>query len=156
MGTVTIKFPPAPDQVRTARALAVTVARRAGVSDHLLDEVRLAVGEACARAVHAHLAAGVSAPISLVLSDGDPGGLDGGGLDGGGFEAEVVDLASTPPSRSPGRRGSRAGLAAAFGSEDAAAIGLGILGAVVDEVSIEPVSPLGTRVRMRWPVRIPA
>ena len=42
-----------PRHVRTARLVAVAVARRAGVDEALLDEIRLAVGEACARAVGA-------------------------------------------------------------------------------------------------------
>lgn len=136
MGTVTIKLPPAPDQVRTARLLAVTLARRAGVDEVLLDEVRLAVGEACARAVHAHVDRGVREPITVLLTDD------------GGFEAVVVDVASRPQPASPGR-GRR------YGGEDAAAIGLALLGAVVDDVTIEPVTPIGTSVRMRWPVEPP-
>ena len=40
--------------MRTARLVAVAVARRAGVADELLDEVRLAIGEACTRAVALH------------------------------------------------------------------------------------------------------
>ena len=43
--------PPCPAHVRTARLVAVAVARRAGVDEDVLDEVRLAVGEACSRAV---------------------------------------------------------------------------------------------------------
>ena len=37
--------------VRTARLIAAAMARRSGVGEDVLDEVRLAVGEACARAV---------------------------------------------------------------------------------------------------------
>lgn len=141
MGTVTIKLPPAPDQVRTARVLAVTLARRAGVDEALLDEIRLAIGEACGRAVHAHVERGVLDPITVLLIDDD------------GFEAVVIDVASRPElARAAGaRRGDIGGAGHGYGAEDAAAIGLAILGAVVDDVSIEPVTPIGTRVRMRWP-----
>ena len=40
--------------MRTARLVGVAVARRAGVAEELLDEVRLAIGEACTRAVALH------------------------------------------------------------------------------------------------------
>jgi anti-sigma regulatory factor (Ser/Thr protein kinase) len=51
MATVEVEFTPLPAHVRTARLVATAVARRSGVDEALLDEVRLAVGEACSRAV---------------------------------------------------------------------------------------------------------
>ncbi len=48
---VELSFAALPEHVRTARLVAVAVARRVGLDDDRLDEVRLAVGEACARAV---------------------------------------------------------------------------------------------------------
>src|SRR6476469_4087676 len=54
MATVEMSFTPLPAHVRTARLVATAVARRSGVDEALLDEVRLAVGEACSRAVEAH------------------------------------------------------------------------------------------------------
>jgi anti-sigma regulatory factor (Ser/Thr protein kinase) len=54
MGTVRLAFTPAPAHVRTARLVGVAVARRAGVADAIIDEVRLAIGEACSRAVALH------------------------------------------------------------------------------------------------------
>ena len=54
MATVELSFTPLPAHVRTARLVATAVARRSGVEESLLDEVRLAVGEACSRAVEAH------------------------------------------------------------------------------------------------------
>ena len=49
MATVRLAFSPAPEYVRTARLVGVAVARRAGVAEELLEDVRLAIGEACAR-----------------------------------------------------------------------------------------------------------
>ena len=49
--TVALRFHAAPEHVRTARLVAVAVARRAGMDEARLDEIRLAVGEVCARAV---------------------------------------------------------------------------------------------------------
>lgn len=51
MPTVTLRFSPLAEHVRTARLVAVSVARRAGFDDDQLDEIRIAIGEACARAV---------------------------------------------------------------------------------------------------------
>jgi Histidine kinase-like ATPase domain len=56
--TVTLRFSPLAEHVRTARLVAVSVARRAGFGEDQLDEIRIAIGEACARAV----AGGASAP----------------------------------------------------------------------------------------------
>src|SRR5215472_8121861 len=43
MATVEMTFTPLPAHVRTARLVATAVARRSGVAEALLDEVRLAV-----------------------------------------------------------------------------------------------------------------
>ncbi|MFD0854548.1 ATP-binding protein, partial [Actinomadura adrarensis] len=49
MATVELSFSALPVHVRTARLIVTAVARRSGVAEALLDEVRLAVGEACSR-----------------------------------------------------------------------------------------------------------
>ena len=69
MATVTVSFTPLPAHVRTARFVAASVARRAGVADALLDEIRLAVSEACSLAVRFHLAHAPTAPVQLRLTD---------------------------------------------------------------------------------------
>ncbi|MFZ0158457.1 MAG: ATP-binding protein [Kineosporiaceae bacterium] len=51
MSPVVLTFAPAAEHVRTARLVVVAVARRAGLHESRLDDVRLAVGEMCARAV---------------------------------------------------------------------------------------------------------
>jgi anti-sigma regulatory factor (Ser/Thr protein kinase) len=72
MPTVRLSFTAAPQYVRTARLVGVAVARRAGVSEEVLDEVRLAVGEACARAVARHRRGGVPDPVQVEMSDDGP------------------------------------------------------------------------------------
>lgn len=52
-GTVRLSFRAMPVHVRTARLVAVTVARRAGWSEDLVESVRQGVGEACALALRA-------------------------------------------------------------------------------------------------------
>ncbi len=83
----TLTLPPAAEHVRTARLVAVTAARRLGLDEQTVDDVRLAVGEAVARAVRRLGSAGVDDDIELVLRD-----------DSGAFVVEVSDRApgSTP------------------------------------------------------------
>ena len=51
MATVEVTFTPLPAHVRTARLVAAAVARRSGVDEALLNEVRLATAVATRRAV---------------------------------------------------------------------------------------------------------
>ena len=69
MATVELTFTPLPAHVRTARLVATAVARRSGVDESLLDEVRLAVGEACSRAVEGHQLYCPGEPVRLALTD---------------------------------------------------------------------------------------
>lgn len=84
MATVEVSFTALPAHVRTARLVATAVARRCGVADHLLEEVRLAVGEACSRAVEAHRHQCPAEPVRIALTDS-----------GSRFTVEVTD-AGTP------------------------------------------------------------
>src|ERR1700691_2740972 len=84
MATVEVTFTPLPAHVRTARLVATAVARRSGVDETLLDEVRLAVGEACSRAVEAHRRHCPAEPGRIELSDL-------------GERSEVVVPAAAPP-----------------------------------------------------------
>ena len=71
MATVEVTFTPLPAHVRTARLVATAVARRSGVDESLLDEVRLAVGEACSRAVEAHQRHCPAEPVRIEMTDHD-------------------------------------------------------------------------------------
>ncbi len=82
MATVEMSFTPLPVHVRTARLVATAVARRSGVEEALLDEVRLAVGEACSRAVEAHQAQCPDEPVRVELTGAN-----------GRFEVVVTDAA---------------------------------------------------------------
>lgn len=72
MNTVELTFQPAPEHVRTARLVAVAVARRAGLDEARLDEIRLAVGEVCARAVRRCLSTGVLGAVQVEIDDVGP------------------------------------------------------------------------------------
>src|SRR5947209_9650014 len=100
MPTVEVTFTPLPAHVRTARLVATAVARRSGVDETLLDEVRLAVGEACSRAVEAHRRHCPAEPVKIEMTDqgerfvvvvsdhaptgGPAGGSAAGGVNGHG------------------------------------------------------------------------
>ncbi|NUT32192.1 MAG: ATP-binding protein [Hamadaea sp.] len=72
MATVRLEFTPEPVYVRTARLVGVAVARRAGMPEERLDEVRLAIGEACGRAVTRHLRHGLRSPVIVEMRDENP------------------------------------------------------------------------------------
>jgi anti-sigma regulatory factor (Ser/Thr protein kinase) len=88
MATVEVTFTPLPAHVRTARLVATAVARRSGVDESLLDEVRLAVGEACSRAVEAHQRHCPAEPVRIEMTDQDQR-----------FVVTVSDHAPTAPAR---------------------------------------------------------
>lgn len=64
-----MQFVPVAEHVRTARLVAVSAARRAGLDEARLDEVRLAVGEVCARAVGRSKRAQTREPLELRMDD---------------------------------------------------------------------------------------
>lgn len=76
MPTAVLTVPASPEQARTARLVAGAAARRAGVDEDALEDVRLAVAEAVARAVLRSVAAdGPIGDAGAVPVEGDsPGG----------------------------------------------------------------------------------
>jgi anti-sigma regulatory factor (Ser/Thr protein kinase) len=154
MSTVQVSFTALPAHVRTARLVALAVARRAGVPDELLDEVRLAVGEACSRAVGINLGTAPDEPVTMLLSDdlsrftvevGDVGSANGedptASLDAGSIEASLD--AKTPDAN------------AEVGVEALPpGFGLAVISGLVEDVEVT-TDDKGTRVRMAWPSSAP-
>jgi anti-sigma regulatory factor (Ser/Thr protein kinase) len=144
MATVRLSFTPAPAHVRTARLVGVAVARRAGVSDPDLDEVRLAIGEACSRAVALHRRHNLPDLVQVELQDQSQ------------FTVRVTDRA---PAEVPGAAVPLATLidapddAAVVDEEDVAVgMGLTLLAGLVSELSVRPgPAGVGTEVEMSWP-----
>lgn len=68
LSTAELVLPAVADQVRTARVVVAAAARRAGMDETGLDAVRLAVGEACARATQR---AAPCDEIDITMSDDD-------------------------------------------------------------------------------------
>jgi serine/threonine-protein kinase RsbW len=154
MATVEVTFTPLPAHVRTARLVATAVARRSGVDEALLDEVRLAVGEACSRAVEAHRRHCPAEPVKIEMTD-----------QGERFVVVVSDHAPTstvPPAGTNGHGVSQdapAGIASVVqGAADAgipAGFGLAVISGLADDVRVSSTSS-GVSVRMSWPSAAPA
>lgn len=71
MATATLTIPPQAEQVRTARLVTTAAARRCGVSEDRIDEIRLAVGEVIARSVLRQQRAGLPDPVVVAITDDD-------------------------------------------------------------------------------------
>ncbi|MEW2293667.1 ATP-binding protein [Streptomyces sp. NPDC006743] len=136
MATVELRFSALPEHVRTARLVAAAVARRAGVDEAVLDEVRLAVGEACSRAVGLHQSGGIAAPVTVVLTEEEKQ-----------FSIEVGDEARHAP-RHPGD----------VPADDAEAeedeMGLAVISGLVDDVEVSTGED-GGQIKMTWPTAPP-
>ncbi|MFI6147262.1 ATP-binding protein [Streptomyces sp. NPDC051109] len=139
MATVELRFSAQPEHVRTARLVAAAVARRAGVDEAVLDEVRLAVGEACSRAVGLHLSNGLTAPVRVVLTEEEKL-----------FSIEVGDEVPGPAG---GPEGAVSGIDAALDpdTETEDEMGLAVISGLVDDVEVTSGEGGGT-IRMSWPV----
>jgi anti-sigma regulatory factor (Ser/Thr protein kinase) len=133
MPTVELLFSAQPEHVRTARLVAAAVARRAGVDEAALDEVRLAVGEACSRAVGLHRNNGVEQPVRVLLTEEEKK-----------FSIEVADevpgtaMGSTPASGDDSA------------ADDEGEMGLAVISGLVDDVEVIEGEHGGT-IRMSWP-----
>jgi serine/threonine-protein kinase RsbW len=146
MATVELTFTPLPAHVRTARLVATAVARRSGVDESLLDEVRLAVGEACSRAVEGHQLRCPAEPVRLALTDRTDR-----------FEVEVTDTCTPAPAQAASQvAGSKPAQQAATGQGTADgdglphSLGIAVIAGLADDVVITE-TPAGTVIRMSWP-----
>lgn len=72
MSGVRIDVAPDPAHVRVVRLVAVSLARLNGISEEVVEDVRLAVGEACGRAVAAQARADLGTPVVVDFA-GDTG-----------------------------------------------------------------------------------
>ena len=145
MPTVELRFTALPAHVRTARLVAVSLARRAGVQEQTLDEIRLAVGEAASRAVGRHQSSCPDEPVLVRLTDGS-----------GAFVAEVRDVAGeheiVPPHQLLAED-SESELAL-FDDGLPSGVELAVIGGLVEDVTIEH-DATGSSVIMTWPADSP-
>ena len=122
MPVAEISIPPAAEHVRTARLVAGAAARRCGINEEILDEVRLAVGEACARAVVRHETAESSEPVVVRMQDDEKS-----------FTVEVSDVASVDVA------------------DEDDVLALAMISALAEHSEVTKDEP-GTSVTMRWSV----
>jgi serine/threonine-protein kinase RsbW len=145
MATVDVSFTPLPAHVRTARLVALAMARRIGVAEDTLDEVRLAVGEACSRAVGVHAVRAPGTPVTMRLSDDDGcftvEVTDAGVLEDD-LETEIGALDASRLSAVVGPEGPLDALPPGFG--------LVVIGGLVEQVDVR-CDESGTHVTMTWP-----
>ena len=164
MPTVEVRLSALPAHVRTARLVATAVARRAGLDEAVLDELRLAVGEACSRAVELHRQHCPAELVGVRIVD-----------DEDRLVVEVADCAPAVPAPAgnsyagpyPGlgsgldELSGVLGRAVLAGDTDGqldsevdalpAGVGLAVISGLVDSLVVEPTSS-GLRVRMSWPL----
>ena len=122
MATASVEIPSSTDHVRLARLVAGAAARRCGVNEEVLDEVRLAVGEACARAVLRNQAADSEANVQIQLDDGTSE-----------FVVTVHDSATSTPD------------------DDAERLALALIESLAPVSQVE-MEAGGSKVRMSWPI----
>jgi anti-sigma regulatory factor (Ser/Thr protein kinase) len=134
MATVELRFSALPEHVRTARLVAAAVARRAGVDESVLDEVRLAVGEACSRAVGLHRRGGVADPVRVTLVEQEKRFFIEVG-DGAG--KEDADAEASPGEGEPAEE----------------AMGLAVISGLVDDLEVGSDDQGGV-IRMSWPIPV--
>ncbi|MGW0735372.1 ATP-binding protein [Streptomyces sp. NPDC002851] len=142
MATVELRFSALPEHVRTARLVAAAVARRAGVDEAVLDEVRLAVGEACTRAVGLHQSNGVEAPVRVSLIEDEKQ-----------FSIEVADEVPHAVGETAVGEGTgpdAAGVVDDLETEGEDQMGLAVISGLVDDVEVTS-GESGGLIRMSWP-----
>lgn len=135
MNTVALTFSPAPAQIRTARLLAVAVGRRSGLPEEMIDEVRLAVDEACSRAVSVHNRLRTDEHVRVAFVE-----------DNRGYQISVSDIGPVAEAR-------KADLSEPFPTSPgdiAPSVELAIVSGLVDDVQVKPSPDGGTVVVLRW------
>jgi hypothetical protein len=143
MATVELSFSARPAHVRTARQVAVTLARRINLPEPVLDAVRLAVGEACGLVVALQQESRPDDPVVVTFDDSRGLAIDVRGAVA--LEAAVgsraIDLLA----------------AAAEPVVDELPVGasLAVVSELVPRLTVA-TSPAGVTVSMRWPAEASA
>jgi anti-sigma regulatory factor (Ser/Thr protein kinase) len=123
--TVRLAFPPQARLLSTIRLVVGIVARKAGIDEEGIEDLKVAVSETCAVAVADLARAGLSSPIELDLAE-----------DGERFGVEVRDRAPADGRSADG-----------FEMEDLddRQFGLALVGALVDDLESAPLEGGGHR-----------
>lgn len=130
-----IEFPPKPEYIRTIRHAVAALARLHEVPDELVEEIKLAVSEACTSALPDDSAKGKGTPSPVrVLAETGPGTVTVEVIDRGSALARAVS--GKPSELSTGDMPFERRLA------------LPLIRGLVDELSITPLEGGGAAVRM--------
>jgi len=152
---VRLAIPPESGLVRFVRLVSVALARINNVPDEVIDDIRLATGEACSRAVAAHRAAGIEAPVIVEIKGGRSLSVvvrdlqvlpPATGMQAADLLRKSVLSAATAPAAVGG-----GGISDA--AEEGAALpeAIGLIVGLADDVVVETGSG-GTAVTMTWAV----
>ncbi len=148
MASVELSIPPDAAHVRTARQVAVAVARLSGMSDETLESVRLAVGEASGLMLRLGDGHDGDAQIKLEIRDDD------------GLAVAIAVSAETPLAEATGPEAAEhlISLDASRPSPEPEPLPIGAVLALLDELATEvdvTAGPQGIRLELRWaPARV--
>ena len=140
MSVVRLDVAPDAAHVRVVRLVAVSLARLNGVDEEVVEDVRLAVGEACGRAVAAHVRAEVETPV-VVDFEGERG-----------LTVTVSDTVALPQATGAEAVALLAGVGAPAEDEDyfeAAPEVIALLEGLADTVTVN-TGRAGTAVSLHW------
>lgn len=139
MPTAELSLSPRPELVRIARMMSVALARRGGVPEDLLPEVRLAVGEAASRAVLVHARIGTDAPVLLTFVE-----------DHRGYEVRIHDDGSVDDV--PEASGDGLPRVSPDDAEEGLPpeLALALIGGMTDDLAVSEDPIGGTLVVLRW------
>jgi serine/threonine-protein kinase RsbW len=145
---VTVSFTPLHEHVRTARFIAASVARRAGFADGAVDEIRLAVSEACSLAVRFHQAHAPATPVEVRLIESPEQ-----------FSVEVADCVGRVAPEADDdwtfdlrdEDVGKAGLGERVNLAGHERIGLAVISGLVDDMAVQYLTA-GSVVTMTWPL----
>lgn len=129
-----LSVPASPEYIAIVRLVVASLASsRRELADERLDDLKLAVSEACTNAIEAHHAVSSHQPVTVQVSEDDDRIEIHVGDRGAGFD--LAALPTHPPVTDPDRLNFERGL------------GIPLIRSLVDEVSFES-SEAGTTVRM--------
>jgi serine/threonine-protein kinase RsbW len=129
VATVELEIPPRSVYVGVVRLAVASLARGAGADEETVDDLKIAVSEACANAVLGLERIDADDPIAISFSDDD-----------GKLQLEVADRAPTPDTERDPQDSQ--------GFDSRSTMSLALLESLVDECEITPREGGGTLTRL--------
>jgi serine/threonine-protein kinase RsbW len=127
VATIELEIPAKSAYVGIVRLALAFAARSAGLGDEAVDDLKIAVSEACANAVLSHEAAGADAPVTITWNDSE--------------EEVVIEVADRGSSERPPADDS-------LGGAGRFELSAALLQSLLDECTFEPRPGGGTRARL--------